>query len=146
MLGNLHTLAVSQIASVNPQLPCRIRYSEGVAETLPDGTQVPQYSDPESMMAQVQSLTYKDLEHLDGLNIQGTRRSIYLWGSQQLVVRVTQQGGDLIEFPGPIPGFPPGTIWLVVLVPDTYQGWAHVIVVLQDSLTPDRQQTSSECC
>jgi len=145
MLGNLHTIAVGQISAVNPQLPCEIRYSEGVDDTLPDGTQVPKYSDPERMMAQVQSLTYKDLEHIDSLNVQGTRRSIYLWGSQNLVVRVTKQGGDLIQFPGAIPGFPPGTIWLVVLVPDTYQGWCHTICTLQNQLMDGAAIPSSEC-
>lgn len=131
MFENLHSLAVGQISAINPQLLCLIRHSEGVMQTLPDGKQVPQYSDPQMMQAQVQSLSYSDIQHMDSLNIQGTRRSIYLWGSQQNIVRVTKQGGDVIEFPSAIPGFPAGTKWLVALVPDTYQGWCHVLCTLQ---------------
>jgi hypothetical protein len=88
---------------------------------------------PIGMQAQVQPLTYRDLQQIEGLNLQGTRRAIWLFGDIEGIVRFTQQGGDLITFPGKVAGFRPGTVWLTALAAETWgPGWCHVIATLQN--------------
>jgi hypothetical protein len=128
---NLHSIAVGAISAVNSQQRCTIQYSEGSMVT-PDGTRTPSYSAPKPMQAQVQALSWRDLQQLDGLNLQGTRRKIYLYGDEEGIIRVTQQGGDLITFPDKLAGLPPGTIWLITQALETWAGWCCVAVTLQD--------------
>lgn len=125
---NLHGIVAPYIGAVNPQVPVTIRFSIGNT-TAADGTQIPSYSAPVAMQAQIQALTYRDLQQLDGLNLNGTRRGIYLYGDVQGVVRVSQKGGDLVTFPD-------GSVWLVALALETWAGadggWCKVAATLQD--------------
>ena len=94
--------------------------------TNPDGTRVPTFGSV-SAIAQVQALTYTDLRQLDGLNITGIRRAMYLYGDVEAIVRVAQQGGSLIQFAG--------QTWLVVQVAENWNpmdGWVKVLVTLQN--------------
>jgi len=79
--------------------------------------------------AQVQAMSAALLRHADTLNITGVLRSVYWYGNLQSVVRVDQQGGDILQFPE-IPG---GAVrnWLVTNVVETWPDWSHVIVTLQ---------------
>lgn len=81
------------------------------------------------IQANIQALDSQGLAHTDSLNIQGTLRQVYMYGNVQDLVRVDQQGGDILQFPE-IPG---GTIrnWLVVKVLETWPTWCKVIVNLQ---------------
>lgn len=133
---NLHAIVAPYVGSVNPQVPVTIQFSTGYT-TASDGTQVPSYSAPVPMQAQIQALTYRDLQQLDGLNLNGTRRGIYLYGDVQGVVRVSQKGGDLITFED-------GSVWLVALALETWAGadggWCKVAATLQtDSATAPGQ-------
>ena len=79
--------------------------------------------------AQVQALTASDLKQLDGLNITGVMRTVYLYGNAAGVVRADQIGGDILRFPE----IPTGLIrnWVVTQVVETWSDWCHVIVTLQ---------------
>jgi len=79
--------------------------------------------------AQVQALSTSDLKHIDGLNITGVMRTVYLYGNAAGVVRADQIGGDILRFPE----VPNGTIrnWLITQVVETWPDWCHVIVTLQ---------------
>jgi len=79
--------------------------------------------------AQVQALSTSDLQHIDGLNITGVMRTVYLYGNAAGVVRADQIGGDILRFPE----VPNGTIrnWLITQVVETWSDWCHVIVTLQ---------------
>jgi len=79
--------------------------------------------------AQVQALSTSDLKHIDGLNITGVMRTVYLYGNAAGVVRADQIGGDILRFPE----VPNGTIrnWLITQVVETWSDWCHVIVTLQ---------------
>lgn len=82
----------------------------------------------DTFMGQVQALGYKDLQQVDGLNLNGTRRKIYLFGVSSGVVRSLQKGGDLLTDGN-------GDVWLVAMVLEQWQhgeGWASVAVTLQD--------------
>lgn len=81
-----------------------------------------------TVQAQVQPLTTKDLRHLEGLNIQGVERAIYLYGHVDAVVRPEGKGGDLvIVADGPNPG-----TYLVTVVLEAWSGWCKVGVTLQN--------------
>jgi hypothetical protein len=122
---NLQAIAVGPISVVNPQLPLAIQISTG--NTInPDGTVTPTYLPPiRGVSGQVQNLTYKDLVQLEGLNLQGLRRAIYINGLTQANVRVTQQGGDLVTTPD-------GNVWLVAQVLELWPDWCKVAVTLQN--------------
>jgi hypothetical protein len=78
------------------------------------------------VQGQVQPLQYKDLMQIDGLNLNGTRRKIYLYGAANGVVRTSLKGGDLITDPR-------GDVWLVALVAEQWAvDWASAIVTLQN--------------
>lgn len=130
---NLHGIASGYVSAVNPMMPCSVRISTGSTE---DANYVPQpsYADPVTIMGQVQSLTFSDLRQLDGLNLQGTKRAIYLLGDVEGIVRKDNKGGDLITTPN-------GDVWLVAMVLEAWlheagnpsePGWCKVAVTLQN--------------
>lgn len=81
-----------------------------------------------TLQAQVQPLTTKDLMHLDGLNIQGVERAIYLSGHVDGIVRSEGKGGDLIILSsGPNPG-----TYLVTVVLEAWSNWVKCGVRLQN--------------
>jgi hypothetical protein len=79
--------------------------------------------------AQVQALSATDLKHIDGLNITGVMRSVYMYGNAAGVVRADQIGGDILVFPE-VPGGC-NKNWLINQVIETWSDWCHVIVTLQ---------------
>jgi hypothetical protein len=123
---NLFGITANVISAVNPLAPVQLQYSLGTYTTTSAGKRVPNYSSPPtSMSAQVQPLSSGDLRLLDSLNLGGASRAIYVYGKLQSVIRLTQQGGDLITMPD-------GTIYLTVLVMEQWSDWARVAAKLQN--------------
>lgn len=120
---NLHSIVRSAISSVNPDISVQVTFSTGYT-TTPAGKRAPSYSSPVAMTAQVQALTSTDLRKLDGLNIQGSMRTIYLSGSLTGVSRLQQKGGDLVTLPD-------GTIYLTTMVIEQWPDWVKVAVTQQ---------------
>lgn len=81
------------------------------------------------MSGQIQSLSYRDLQMLDGINMGGERNKIYLYGQVEAVVRIKRKGGDLIDVPA-------GTVhvgtWLVNQVLEQYPDWVCAAITLQN--------------
>jgi len=83
------------------------------------------------LRAQVQALTFRDLTQISGLNLNGTRRAIYLSGNVDGVVRPDMKGGDLLTFPD-------GSVWLVAMQLEAWGAagstdvWSKVAATLQD--------------
>ena len=119
---NLHGFVASAIGSINPQIAITILCSTGYT-TMPDSKRTPTYAPPLQIFAQVQELTSDDLRRVDGLNIQGESRAVYLNGSAAGVVRSEGRGGDLMQFYG--------KTWLVTKVVERWPDWCKVIVTLQ---------------
>jgi len=119
---NLHGIAGPIVAAVNPMIQGTLLSSTGYT-TSADGTQVPTYAAPVTGPMQVQALTYKDLQQIDGLNIQGEARAIYLYGDWNGVVRPDSKGGDLIAFNG--------QQWLVKQTLEQWGNWCKVVAVRQ---------------
>lgn len=86
------------ISAVNPMVNGLVRVSTG-ASIAADGKRTPTYQDVPDVPMQVQALTYKDLVQLDGLNLNGTRKAIYIGRRVEGVVRPENRGGDLIYLP-----------------------------------------------
>lgn len=122
---NLHQVVAGAIAAVNPHQPAIIQLSTGPGPTAPDGGRVPTYADPIQITAQVQSLTTQDLRHLEGLNIQGSQRTIYLNGNINAISRVNMLGGDLITIQD-------GSIWLTTAVIEAWPDWCKVACTRQN--------------
>lgn len=79
-----------------------------------------------TVQGQVQAMQYKDLMQVDSLNLNGTRRKIYLYGASNGVVRTSLKGGDLITDPN-------NQVWLVAMVIEQWAiDWASVATTLQN--------------
>lgn len=130
---NLRAIANQATRAINPNVAAELWHSTG-ATTAASGKQTPTYS-KSRIEVQAQALSYSDLQQLDSLNIQGVRRAIYANAQIMSVVRVQQQGGDLIVFPAGT--FPEGTTWLAAHVLERWPTWCKVAITLQvDQLTP----------
>lgn len=78
------------------------------------------------VLGQVQALQYRDIQMLEGLNIQGVERAIYVSGRVDGVIRPDNKGGDLIIMPD-------GTVWLVSLVLEYWPTWCKFAVTRQNT-------------
>lgn len=86
-----------------------------------------------TVQAQVQALSWQDMQKMDAMVLQGERRAIYLFGAVDSISRPDNQGGDLITFPD-------GTVWLVAYVLETFLndtgpkiGWCKVAATRQNA-------------
>lgn len=78
--------------------------------------------------AQVQPMTWRDLQMVEGLNLAGERRKIYLHGETDSVVRVQKKGGDLVVIAS---GVHRGT-WLIAQTLEQFPGWVSAAMTLQN--------------
>ena len=120
---DLRGLANGVSSTVNPNQTVRVSRSTGYIIGA-GRKQVPSYAAPVEGPGQVQALDGKDLQQLDGLNIQGTIRAIYLRGALAGVIRPDGTGGDLVETAD-------GQTWLVVKVLESWPTWTKAAIVLQ---------------
>ena len=121
---NLHAIASGAVGAINPRVPLVLRVSTG-STVGADFKPVPTYAAAVTVMGQVQPMSWRDLQQIDGLNLQGTRRKIYANGFLDGIVRVTAKGGDLITDND-------GNVWLVAIVLEQFPDWASVAVTLQN--------------
>lgn len=122
---NLHKVVSGTISAVNQNRRATLQTSNG-SVTNPDGSRTPQYNNSIMVTAQIQALSQQDLRHLEGLNIQGSQRSIYLSGMLNGVQRPSALGGDLVTLYD-------GTIWLTTAVIEQWDSWVKVAVTLQNN-------------
>ncbi|HII3565160.1 TPA: hypothetical protein ACY3LZ_004145 [Citrobacter freundii] len=119
---NLRNLANAATRRVNPNIPAVVRRYSG--ETMGPGRKpIPQYAPDEEIIIQFQPLTKGDLQHVDGLNIQGLFKSIHVNGSFYSVNREMQKGGDLFIVDG--------KTWLVIEPLELWPDWSRLLVCLQ---------------
>ena len=82
------------------------------------------------VLAQVQPMTWRDLQQVEGLNLQGTRRTIFLFGRADGVVRPLAKGGDLVTI---ATGGANDGAYLVAQVLEQFPDWVKVAATLQNS-------------
>jgi hypothetical protein len=119
---NLHSVASAAIGSVNPNITGQLKVSTGY-DTSVSGARVPQYAATVDVPIQVQSLSSREIEHIDSLNIQNVTRAAYLYGNVQGLDRAAAKGGDLLRFGG--------KVWLVAVVLETWPTWCKVGLAAQ---------------
>lgn len=123
---NLRGLTASVVTAVNLKTPLILQRNVGWY-TDPSGKRTAKFAPAFGLWGQVQALTFRDLVQTEGLNLQGTRRAIYLENNYDGAVRVSEKGGDIIAMPD-------GTVWLVALVLETWKHWCKVAVTLQNQV------------
>lgn len=130
---NLHAIVSSAISAVNPFILGNVQVSDGHT-TGDDGVRTPKYKPVVQLPMQVQQLSVRDIQHLDGLNISGSSHKVYVQGRVTGLVRVENKGGDIITFPIGAPGstWPFGTTWYVTAVLEQWPDWCCVAVTLQN--------------
>lgn len=76
---------------------------------------------------QIQPVGWRDIQMMEGLNLQGTRKKIYLYGRFDGLIRVDNKGGDLITDYA-------GNKYLVAMVAEQWDDrvWCSVFATLQD--------------
>ena len=121
---NLQLVVSGVISAVNPDIYLTVRQSNGYL-TGSDGKSVPQYITIQNVKAQDQPLQWKDLQLIEGLNLQGLRRKFWMQGEVDGQVRFEMKGGDLLILSD-------GSVWLVALVAEQWPTWCSVICTLQD--------------
>lgn len=124
---NLHGIVAGVISAVNPIVPGTLQISTGSSQAA-DGTRIPTFATPINIGAQVQPLTWRDIQQLDGLNLQGNRVAIYVYGEVDGLVRPQNKGGDLITLTTP----PNAGVWLVAQVLEAWPDWSKVAATLQN--------------
>jgi hypothetical protein len=119
---DLRGLANGVTSTVNPNKTVTVRRSTGY--TIGAGRrQVPSYAAPVTGPGQIQALDANDIKQLDGLNVQGTIRAIYLRGNLAGVIRPDGTGGDIVQIAG--------QDWLVVKVLEGWPTWTKAAICLQ---------------
>lgn len=121
---DLRTISNGVSNAVNPNITVTVLASTGY--TIGTGRkQIPSYADPVTGPAQVQALDNMELRQLDGLNIQGTIRGIYLRGALAGVIRPDSKGGDIVNIGS--------QVWLTVKVLESWPLWSKCAIVYQEA-------------
>lgn len=120
---DLRGLANTVSSVINPNITVTVLRSDGYT-TGAGRKQVPSYADPVTGPAQLQALDGSTLRQMDGLNIQGVLRAIYLRGNLAGVIRPDSKGGDIVMIDG--------HTWLVVKVLETWLLWTKAVVQYQN--------------
>jgi hypothetical protein len=129
---DLRGIANSVTNAVNENMAVTVTASTGstVGTSANGYKQTPNYAAPVSGFAQLQALDGSDLKQIDGLNLQGVLRAIYLRGALAGVIRPNSKGGDIVTIAAPAPPMYVGT-WLVVKVLEQWPLWAKCVINLQ---------------
>lgn len=131
---NLRGMANAATSAINPNIPVTLRRSTGYT-TSASGKQVPSYGYDEQITVQVQALTQKELQHLNGLGISNGQASVYANTQLSSVDRPSNSGGDLIEFgtDARTPAALRGQTWLVVALLEGWvgAGWSKAAITSQ---------------
>lgn len=104
---DLRGIANSVSSVINQNVPVTLNRSTGYTIDPATRKQVPTYTSTTGY-GQMQALDGDDLRQLDGLNIQGVLRALYLYGDAAGVIRPDSRGGDTVTIAG--------KVWLVVRV------------------------------
>jgi len=115
---------------INPNVSATVRVSSGYTIDPATLKQVPSYAPDAVGPVQFQALDGDDLKQLEGLNLQGALRAVFLRGQLAGVIRADSKGGDLVIVAAPAPVELRGT-WLVVKVFETWQTWTKAAVCRQ---------------
>jgi hypothetical protein len=124
---NLHGIVSGAVSAVNPSTLGTLKVNTGSTKQA-DGSRTPSYKSYPKRAMQIQQMSSRDLQQIEGLNLGGEKRKIYFYGEVNAVVRSANQGGDLVVIES---GVHAGT-WLIVQSIEAYPDWCSVVAVLQN--------------
>jgi hypothetical protein len=101
------------------------QWSVSVSQTVPEEAM----NTSLQLQAQIQPLTWKDIQQLDGLNIEGVRWKAFLNGQIDGLVRGERKGGDLLVIPR---GHRHAGQWLVGQILEQWPDWVMAAITLQN--------------
>jgi len=120
---NLRAIANQCSSVINPNIAITIRVSDGY--TIGAGRkQEPSYLPDAEGYGQLQALDGDDLKQMEGLNIQGVVKALYITGTLAGVIRPDSKGGDLVIIDG--------QTWLVAKVLEGWSNWTKAAIWLQE--------------
>lgn len=123
---NLRGIANSAIQTINPNIEVTVFVPNGYTIDPLTLEQTPVYVETPGW-GNVQALDGDELKQADALNIQGTLRSVFLYGAVAGVIAPDAQPSAELEFShGGVSGR-----WGVFKVFETWQNWCKVGVVFQ---------------
>lgn len=128
---NLRGIANNAIQGINPNISVVVRLPNGYTIDPATRKQVPAYTDTPAM-GQLQALDGDDLKQVSGLNIQGTIRAMYLYGSLAGVIRPDGSSQSHVVFTSNEAGVVKSRQWGVFKVLESWQAWCKVAIVYQD--------------
>lgn len=128
---NLRGIANNAIQGINPNIPVVVRLPNGYTIDPLTRKQVPAYIDTPAQ-GQLQALDGDDLKQMLGLNIQGTIRTMYLYGSLAGVIRPDGSSQSHVVFTSNEAGVVKSREWGVFKVLESWQAWCKVAIVYQD--------------
>jgi hypothetical protein len=128
---NLRGIANHAIQGVNPNIPVVVRLPNGFTIDPATRKQIPVYADT-SAFGQLQALDSDDLKQTLGLNIQGTIRAMYLYGSVAGVIRPDGSSQSHVVFTSNEAGVTKSREWGVFKVLESWQTWCKIAIVYQD--------------
>ncbi|QHJ83104.1 MAG: hypothetical protein [Caudoviricetes sp.] len=129
---NLRGIANNAIQGINPNISVVVRLPNGYTIDPLTRKQVPAYIDTPAK-GQLQALDGDDLKQMLGLNIQGTIRAMYLYGSLAGVIRPDGSSQSHVVFTSNEAGVTKSREWGVFKVLESWQTWCKVAIVYQDS-------------
>lgn len=115
---NLHGIAAPLVGLVNPFVDGQLVASTGSTINA-DYSATPGYAAAVPLKVQKQDLSFKDLQHVNNLNLQGELCAIYCLGMVRAVNRENQTGGDKIVIGA--------DTWLAVAIAEQWPDWVRVI-------------------
>lgn len=120
--------------TVNPNITVTWQASAGFTIGTA-GKQIPAYLAGLRGPAQIQALDNSDLKKIEGLNIQGSIRALYMHGNLAGVIRPDSKGGDLITV-GPQSGAPAllQGLWLTSKVLESWPDWTKCVIIKQNPI------------
>lgn len=130
---NLHAAVRGAINPVKQDIPAWWAVSSGYT-TDAAGKRTPTFTIGASVQIQEQPPSYRDLQHINMLNLQGVVRTVFLYSNPNGVNRVNVKGGDLLLFPQWLGA--PMDFWLVTRPDEQWDvtpggGWTKLYATLQ---------------
>lgn len=128
---DIRTIANQVSNTINPNIIVSVQTSNGFTIGAA-GRQQPQYNPAVIGPAQIQALDNVDLKKIEGMNISGSVRALYMKGNLAGVIRADSKGGDLVII-APARGVPALFVgqWLTSKVLESWPLWTKVVIVKQ---------------
>lgn len=124
---NLHSIVSGAVQAVNPFVLADIQISNGYS-TNSSGQRIPIFKPTiPDVPVQVQPMSTRNLAQIENLNLQDVQRKIYIGRKIDGVVRITQNGGDIIRLKT-------GEIYLVTQVLEQWADWSSCAATLQNGV------------